>query len=61
MGQGYDITGADVLDAYLAVMRAAPGAGADTQQIKAPIGELISETPAGYQLMATVLAHHLMP
>jgi hypothetical protein len=61
MGQGYDITGADVLDAYLAVMRAAPGAGADTQQIKAQIGELISETPAGYQLMATVLAHHLMP
>jgi len=60
MGQGYDITGADVLDAYLAVMRAAPGAGADSQQIKAQIRELISETPTGNQFMATVLAHHLM-
>ena len=58
-GQGYDITGADVLDAYLAVMRAAPGAGADTQQIKAKIRELISETSPGNQFMATILAHHL--
>ena len=60
MGQGYDITGGDLLDAYLAVMRAAPGAGADSHQIRAQIRDLISEAPTGNQFMATVLALHLM-
>lgn len=59
LGHGYDITGLDVLDAYSAVMQAASKAGADAQQIKAQIRNLLSSAPAGNQFMKTVLAHHL--
>ncbi len=59
LGHGYDITGLDVLDAYSAVMHAASKAGADAQQVKAQIVDLLSRAPAGNQYMKTVLAHHL--
>ncbi len=59
LGHGYDITGVDVLDAYSAVMQAASKAGADAQLVKARIRDLLASTPAGNQLMKTVLAHHL--
>ena len=59
LGHGYDITGLDVLDAYSAVMHAASKAGADAQQVKAQIVDLLSRAPAGNQFMKTVLAHHL--
>ena len=59
LGHGHDITGADVLDAYSSVMHAASEAGADAQQVKAQIVDLLSRAPAGNQFMKTVLAHHL--
>lgn len=59
LGHGYEITGADVLDAYSAVMMAASTAGVDAQQIKTRIRDLLASTPTGNQLMRTVLAHHL--
>ena len=57
LGHGYDITGADVLDAYPAVMQAAAKAGADAQQVKARIRDLLASD--GNQLMKTVLAGRL--
>ena len=59
LGHGYDITGADVIDAYSAVMQAAAKAGVDAHQIKTQIGDLLASTPTGNQLMKAVLAHHL--
>jgi hypothetical protein len=59
LGHGYDITGADVLDAYSAVMQAASIAGVDAQQIQTRIRDLLASTPTGNQLMKTVLAHQL--
>ena len=59
LGHGYDITGLDVLDAYSAVMQATSKAGADAQQIKAQIRNLLSSAPVGNQFMKAVLAHHL--
>lgn len=59
LGHGYDITGVDVLDAYSAVMKAASSAGADAEQLKVRIRDLLPSTPTGNQLMKTVLAHHL--
>lgn len=62
LGHGYDITGADVLDACSAVMQAAAKGGADIQQTKAMIRELLASTPTGVQFMKTVLvAHRLAP
>jgi len=58
-GQGYDITGVDVLDAYTAVMHAAATAGVNAQQMKAQIRDLLAATPTGNQIMKSVLAHHL--
>jgi len=59
LGHGYDITGADVLDAYSAVMQAASKADVDTHQIKTRIRDLLASAPTGNQLMKAVLAHHL--
>ncbi len=58
-GAGYDITGADVLDAYTAVMQAASGAGVDALHIKAQIREMTSGSHPGNQFMNSILAHHL--
>ena len=59
LGHGYDITGADVLEAYAAVMQAASVAGLEAQPIKNRIKDLLAATPAGNQLMKTVLARPL--
>jgi len=59
VGHGYDVTGSDVLDAYSALMKATLMAGADGQQIKSRIRDLLASTPTGNLLMKTVLAHHL--
>lgn len=59
LGHGYDITGVDVLDAYAALMHAASMAGIDTGQVNARVKDLLASTPAGNQLIKTVLARHL--
>jgi hypothetical protein len=58
-GAGFDITGADVLAAYTAVMQAASGAGVDALHIKAQIREMTSGSHPGNQFMNSILAHHL--
>jgi len=59
LGHGYDITGADVLDAYTAVMQAAVNAAVPTQQINEQIRDMIASIQPGNSLMNTILAHHL--
>jgi hypothetical protein len=47
-GHGYEITSADVLDAYTALTRAAPGAGVAVQRLNEEIGVMIADAqPAG--------------
>ncbi|MDP2434017.1 MAG: hypothetical protein Q8O33_18645 [Pseudomonadota bacterium] len=58
-GAGFDITGADVLDAYTVVMQAASGAGVDALHIKAQIREMTSGPHPGNLFMNSILAHHL--
>ncbi|PXF30046.1 hypothetical protein WH50_17495 [Pokkaliibacter plantistimulans] len=59
LGYGYDITGADVLDAYSAVTQAAGNAGVPAQQINEQIRDMLASTPLGNSLMKTILARHL--
>jgi hypothetical protein len=59
LGHGYDITGADVLDAYSAVTQAAVNAAVPTQQVNDQIGDMIASTQPGNSLMKTILARHL--
>jgi hypothetical protein len=56
-GHGYEITGADVLDAYAAVMHAASKAGMANEGIHAQIREMYA-APGG-RFLQTILAHHL--
>lgn len=59
LGDGYDITGADVLDAYSAVTQAAVNAGVPTPQVNEQIRDMIASTQHGNSLMKTILARHL--
>jgi len=58
-GHGYDITGADVLDAYTALMRAARGAGIDEHQITEQIRAMLSGLQSGNQFMKSIIDRHL--
>lgn len=59
LGHGYDITAADVLDAYTAVTQAAVNAAVPTQQINEQIRDMIASTQPGTSLMKSILVHHL--
>jgi hypothetical protein len=59
IGYGYEITGADVLDAYTATMRAAPAAGVDVERIKAQIRDWVAGPTHSNPFMKSILAHHL--
>jgi len=59
LGHGYEITGADVLDAYSSMTQAAVGAGVPVQQVNEQIREIIASTQPGNSLMKTILARHL--
>ncbi|HGJ8933570.1 TPA: hypothetical protein ACKAEE_001146 [Pseudomonas aeruginosa] len=58
-GHGYDITGADVLDAYSAVTQAAANAGVPVQQVNEPIRAMTADAHTGNSLLSTILARHL--
>lgn len=58
-GHGYEITGGDVLDAYVAVTQAAVGAGVPAQRINEQIRAMTAGTQPGNSLMRTILARHL--
>lgn len=59
LGHGYEITGADVLDAYSAVTQVVPNAGVPAQQVNEQIREMIASTQPGNSLMKTILTRHL--
>lgn len=57
---GYDITGADVLDAYAAVMAAAGAAGVDETVVKADVRAIIAASRGGAEFVARVLGRQLL-
>ena len=59
LGHGYEITGADVLDAHSAVRQAAAGAGIPVQHINEQIRDMIASTQPGNSFLKSILAHHL--
>lgn len=58
-GYGYDITGADVLDAYAAVMAAAGAAGVDDTVVKADVLALIAASRGVGEFIGGVLGRQL--
>lgn len=58
-GDGYDITGADVLDAYSAVMQAAGAAGVPEIAVKADIRALVSDARPASEFVRKILASYL--
>ena len=59
VGYGYDITGADVLEAYTAVLQAAPAAGIAVDQVQMQVRNLIAGSHPGSTLLETMLAHRV--
>lgn len=59
-GYGYDITGADVLDAYAAVMLAAGAAGVDEAVVKDDVRALIATSRGGGEFVGRVLGRQLV-
>jgi hypothetical protein len=55
LGYGYDITGGDVLDAYTAVLQAAPAAGVAVDEVQAQVRTLIVGSHPGSKLLETML------
>jgi hypothetical protein len=58
-GYGYEITGADVVDAYTATTRAATAAGVDVNRIKAQIRDWVAGPTHSNPFMKSILTHHL--
>ena len=59
-GKGYEITGAEVIETYLAVMNAASGAGIDERQAKVRIEGAISCENSKVGFVHTTLARRLL-
>lgn len=59
IGYGYEITGADVLDAYTATTRAATAAGVDVRHIQAQIRDWVAGPTHSNPFMKSILAHQL--
>jgi hypothetical protein len=58
-GHGYEITGADVFDAYQAVLQAARCAGVEDRQVQAQVRTLIAQRPGNAKFMSVALARQL--
>ncbi len=58
-GNGFDITGIDVLDAYAAVIQAADAAGLDRAAVKADVNALIVKYRSGGEFVRGVLERQL--
>jgi hypothetical protein len=58
-GYGYEITGADVLDAYTAVLQAARGAGLDERNFRSEIATMIAGPEPGNHFLTTVLGRRV--
>ncbi len=59
IGWGYDITGSDVMDAYAAVLAAAPAAGVEEAAIEADVRALIATSGGGGEFIGRVLKQQL--
>lgn len=59
LGHGYEITAGDMLEAYTAVIGAAPGAGVSTEQVNAQIRDMMSGVQPGNKFVIAVLERHL--
>lgn len=58
-GWGYDITGADVLDTYAAVMAAAGAAGVDEAAVKSDVKALTAASRTGGEFVGRMLVRQL--
>lgn len=58
-GHGYEITGADVLDAHAALERAAAGAGIDDAGLAGRLSDLLAEGPPHSDFVRKILGHRL--
>lgn len=58
-GYGFDMTAADVLDAYTTVMQAAQAAGVDAASLRTDVRALIAATGGGGEFIARVLSTRL--
>ncbi len=58
-GWGYDITGADVLNAYAALIAAAGAAGVDVMVVRADVRAVIAASPGGGEFVGLVLERQL--
>lgn len=58
-GYGYDITGADVLDAYFAIMKAAAAASIPEAEMKAEIRALLAANQNSGEFVRGILSHYL--
>ncbi len=58
-GNGFDITGIDVLDAYAAVLVAAGAAGVDAEVVRADVRGLIAASRGGGEFIGRVLARQM--
>ncbi|OIQ97852.1 hypothetical protein GALL_201770 [mine drainage metagenome] len=59
LGYGYDITGGDVLDAYAAVLQAAPEAGVAVDQVQAQVRSMIEGSHPGGKLLENMLGQRV--
>lgn len=59
IGWGYDITSSDVMDAYAAVLTAAPAAGVEKAAIAADVRTLITTSGGGGEFIGRVLKQQL--
>lgn len=58
IGQGYEITAKDVLEAYMAVIKTAPYAGVSVERVNEQIQDMVSGTQPGKKFVMTVLERH---
>lgn len=58
-GWGYDFTGAEVLDAYAAVVQAAGAAGVDETVVKADVRAIIAASRGGGEFVGSILERQL--
>lgn len=58
-GHGYEMAAGDVLEAYLATIKAAQSAGVSTERVKAQIRDRISGAQPGSQFAMNVLERYL--
>jgi hypothetical protein len=60
LGHGYEITSMDILNVYVAVIKAAPRTGQDEHRIREQISQLIADETPENQFLKAILAPQLL-